>query len=185
MTVMTTIRSADMRRPIARIGSRFRHNGACRLRNRWGSSLRPADRADDRPSRTRDGSPCWFPGTVPAAPIWTGWRLADQLGQDGGGGCALAPPSTCASMRRVRTRPAVAQANKAADEGAKIILGARFFADIAMPSAKCDGAQGINVLSFPNNTDIAGGNVFVLGNTFDNVADRLVKLASGTASAAS
>jgi ABC-type branched-subunit amino acid transport system substrate-binding protein len=35
--------------------------------------------------------------------------------------------------------------------------------------------QGVNVLSFSNNTDIAGGNVFVLGNTFDNVADRLVK----------
>jgi ABC-type branched-subunit amino acid transport system substrate-binding protein len=39
--------------------------------------------------------------------------------------------------------------------------------------------KGINVLSFSNNTDIAGGNVFVLGNTFDNVAERLVKYGVG------
>jgi ABC-type branched-subunit amino acid transport system substrate-binding protein len=34
------------------------------------------------------------------------------------------------------------------------------------------------VLSFSNNTDIAGGNVFVLGNTFQNTADRLVSYAA-------
>ena len=69
---------------------------------------------------------------------------------------------------------AVAQANKAADEGAKIILGP-LFADSANAVGNAMAPKGINVLSFSNNTDIAGGNVFVLGNTFDNVADRLVK----------
>jgi ABC-type branched-subunit amino acid transport system substrate-binding protein len=35
----------------------------------------------------------------------------------------------------------------------------------------------VNVLSFSNNTEIAGGNVFVLGNTFDNTARRVVSYA--------
>lgn len=69
---------------------------------------------------------------------------------------------------------AVAQANKAVDEGAKIILGP-LFADSANAVGNAMAPKGVNVLSFSNNTDIAGGNVYVLGNTFDNVADRLVK----------
>jgi ABC-type branched-subunit amino acid transport system substrate-binding protein len=36
----------------------------------------------------------------------------------------------------------------------------------------------VNVLSFSNNTDIAGGNVFVLGPTFPNTANRLVSYAA-------
>ena len=69
---------------------------------------------------------------------------------------------------------AVASANQAVNEGAKIILGP-LFADSANAVGNAMAPRGINVLSFSNNTDIAGGNVFVLGNTFDNVADRLVK----------
>jgi len=69
---------------------------------------------------------------------------------------------------------AVASANQAVSEGAKIILGP-LFADSANAVGNAMAPRGINVLSFSNNTDIAGGNVFVLGNTFDNVADRLVK----------
>ncbi|UXU74081.1 MULTISPECIES: penicillin-binding protein activator [unclassified Paracoccus (in: a-proteobacteria)] len=71
---------------------------------------------------------------------------------------------------------AVAQANLAADEGAKIILGP-LFADSANAVGNAMAPRGINVLSFSNNPDIAGGNVFVLGNTFDNVANRLVRYA--------
>ncbi len=73
---------------------------------------------------------------------------------------------------------AVASANKAVAEGAKIILGP-LFADSANAVGNAMAPQGINVLSFSNNTDIAGGNVFVLGNTFDNVADRLVRYGVG------
>ncbi|MCV2448199.1 penicillin-binding protein activator [Paracoccus sp. DMF] len=69
---------------------------------------------------------------------------------------------------------AVASANQAVSEGAKIILGP-LFADSANAVGNAMAPRGVNVLSFSNNTDIAGGNVFVLGNTFDNVADRLVK----------
>ncbi|MDT1063843.1 penicillin-binding protein activator [Paracoccus sp. CPCC 101403] len=69
---------------------------------------------------------------------------------------------------------AVAKANQAADEGAKIILGP-LFADSANAVGVAMAPRGINVLSFSNNADIAGGNLFVLGNTFGNVADRLVR----------
>ena len=67
---------------------------------------------------------------------------------------------------------AVAQANKAVAEGAKIIVG-----PLHAESANAVGnamVGKVNVLSFSNNADIAGGNVFVLGNTFANTADRLV-----------
>lgn len=67
---------------------------------------------------------------------------------------------------------AVAQANTAVSEGAKIIVGP-LHAESA--NAVGNAVKGrVNVLSFSNNADIAGGNVFVLGNTFGNTADRLV-----------
>lgn len=68
---------------------------------------------------------------------------------------------------------AVAKANEAVDQGAKIILGP-LFADSANAVGNAMAPRGVNVLSFSNNADIAGGNVFVLGNTFDNIANRLV-----------
>lgn len=69
---------------------------------------------------------------------------------------------------------AVASANRAVAEGAKIILGP-LFADSANAVGNAVAPQGVNVLSFSNNPDIAGGNVYVLGNSFDNVANRLVR----------
>ena len=58
-------------------------------------------------------------------------------------------------------------------DGAQIILG-----PLDAASANAVGVAvapaGLNVLAFSNNTAIAGGNVFVLGNTFGNVSDRLV-----------
>ena len=68
----------------------------------------------------------------------------------------------------------VEAAEKAAAEGAKIILGP-LFADSANAVGNAMKDNNINVLSFSNNAEIAGGNVYVLGNTFQNVADRLVK----------
>ncbi|MDO5631952.1 MAG: penicillin-binding protein activator [Paracoccus sp. (in: a-proteobacteria)] len=68
---------------------------------------------------------------------------------------------------------AVARANEAADAGAKIIIGP-LFAESANAVGNAMQGRDVNVLSFSNNADIAGGNVFVLGNTFANVADRLV-----------
>ncbi|MTH78837.1 penicillin-binding protein activator [Paracoccus aestuariivivens] len=69
---------------------------------------------------------------------------------------------------------AVAKANQAVDEGAKIILGP-LFAESANAVGLAMAPRGVNVISFSNNADIAGGNVFVLGTTFANTADRLAK----------
>ncbi|WP_299737765.1 penicillin-binding protein activator [uncultured Roseobacter sp.] len=71
---------------------------------------------------------------------------------------------------------AAAQATKAVDEGAKIILGPVYAASAnAVGNAVAD--KNISVLSFSNNAAIAGGNVFVLGPTFQNTANRMVSYA--------
>lgn len=70
-----------------------------------------------------------------------------------------------------------AMAQRAVDEGAKIILGP-VFAEAANAAGVAVAPSGVNVLAFSNNTDIAGGNVFVLGPTFENTANRLVRYAA-------
>ncbi|WP_347312625.1 penicillin-binding protein activator [Defluviimonas sp. SAOS-178_SWC] len=70
-----------------------------------------------------------------------------------------------------------AMARQAVDDGAKIILGP-VFAEAANAAGVAVAGTGVNVLSFSNNTDIAGGNVFVLGPTFQNTANRLVSYAA-------
>lgn len=70
-----------------------------------------------------------------------------------------------------------AMARQAVDEGARIILGP-VFAEAANAAGVAVAPSGVNVLSFSNNTDIAGGNVFVLGPTFQNTANRLVRHAA-------
>lgn len=72
---------------------------------------------------------------------------------------------------------AAAMATRAADEGARIILGPVHAQD-ANAAGAAVAARGINVLSFSNNSDIAGGNVFVLGQTYENTAGRLMQFAS-------
>ena len=64
----------------------------------------------------------------------------------------------------------------AATDGAKIILGP-LHAESANAVAVAMAPKNINVLAFSNNASIAGGNLFVLGQTFDNTADRLAKYA--------
>ncbi|KCV82904.1 branched-chain amino acid ABC transporter periplasmic component-like protein [Actibacterium atlanticum] len=72
---------------------------------------------------------------------------------------------------------AAAMATKAVSEGAKIILGP-LYAQNANAAGVAAANRGVNVLSFSNNAEIAGGNVFVLGPTFDNTANRLVRYAA-------
>lgn len=71
-------------------------------------------------------------------------------------------------------QPAQAQAmaTRAIDEGARIILGP-VFAQEANAAGVAAAAREVNVLAFSNNPDIAGGNVFILGPTFQNSAARL------------
>lgn len=68
-------------------------------------------------------------------------------------------------------------ASQAVDEGAKIILGP-VYAQAANAAGRAVADRGVNVLAFSNNTDIAGGNVFVLGSTFPNTANRLASYAA-------
>ncbi|WP_170402611.1 penicillin-binding protein activator [Ruegeria arenilitoris] len=67
-------------------------------------------------------------------------------------------------------------AQRAVADGAKIIVGP-FYSQATNSAGLAVLNSGVNVLSFSNNTSIAGGNVFVLGYTFDNTANRLVSFA--------
>lgn len=67
-------------------------------------------------------------------------------------------------------------AKQAVAEGAQIILGP-VFAQEANAAGLAVAGSGVNVLAFSNNPDIAGNNVFILGPTFGNTAQRLVSYA--------
>lgn len=69
---------------------------------------------------------------------------------------------------------AVAAANRAVADGAQIMVGPLYSASTAA-IAPIAAKNGINVLSFSNTTSVAGGNVYILGVTFDTIADRLVR----------
>lgn len=71
---------------------------------------------------------------------------------------------------------AKAMAEKAVAEGAQVILGP-VYAQEANAAGVAVAASGVNVLAFSNNPDIAGNNVFVLGPTFQNTAQRLAAYA--------
>ena len=66
-----------------------------------------------------------------------------------------------------------AAASQAVAEGAKIIVGPLFSTETAGAQGPASAA-GLTVLSLSNNPSVAGGNVYVLGTTFENTADRLV-----------
>jgi hypothetical protein len=72
---------------------------------------------------------------------------------------------------------AAAVARTAVQEGADVILGP-LRSDSAAAVGVAVASSGVPVLSFSNNTEVAGGNVFVLGNTFANTADRIVGYAA-------
>jgi ABC-type branched-subunit amino acid transport system substrate-binding protein len=63
-------------------------------------------------------------------------------------------------------------ARLAVSEGADIIVGP-LFSEAANAAGQAVAARGINVLSLSNNAEIAGGNVFVLGYTFEDIARRV------------
>ena len=71
---------------------------------------------------------------------------------------------------------AQAAALDAVADGAKIIIGP-LHAESANAAAVAVAGDGINVLSFSNNATITGGNLFILGQTFQNTANRLARFA--------
>lgn len=66
-----------------------------------------------------------------------------------------------------------AAASQAVAEGAKLIVGPLFSTETA-GAGPVAAQSGIDVISFSNNPSVAGGNVYILGTTFENTADRLV-----------
>tara|TARA_R110002033_G_scaffold48044_1_gene94191 strand:+ start:4426 stop:5661 length:1236 start_codon:yes stop_codon:yes gene_type:complete len=75
------------------------------------------------------------------------------------------------------TGGASAAATQAIAAGAQVILGP-LYADNAAAAGVAASGSGIPVLSFSNNTSVAGGNVWVLGNTFENTARRVLGFAA-------
>ncbi len=73
---------------------------------------------------------------------------------------------------------AASEASRAISDGAQIILGP-LFADVTRAVAPVAAEAGVNILSFSNNPDVAGGNVFLLGAMFENTATRLLGYAAG------
>ncbi|MCC6006132.1 MAG: penicillin-binding protein activator [Rhodobacteraceae bacterium] len=72
---------------------------------------------------------------------------------------------------------AASAARAAADAGARIILGP-VFAEAATAAGAAVAGRGISVLTFSNNAAVAGRNVYVMGTTFDTVAERIVGYAA-------
>jgi len=72
---------------------------------------------------------------------------------------------------------AAAAATQAVNEGAQVILGP-LYAEAANAAGVAAASAGVNVLAFSNNPTIAGGNVYILGSTFQNTANRLVRYAN-------
>jgi len=71
---------------------------------------------------------------------------------------------------------ATAAVAQAAEAGAGIILGP-VYADEAAAAGVAAAGRGLSVLAFSNNPAVAGRNVFILGNTFQNTANRLAGFA--------
>ncbi len=67
-------------------------------------------------------------------------------------------------------------ARDAVQNGARVIVGP-LRSDAAAAVGVAVAGRNVSVLSISNNTEIAGGNVFVLGHTFANTAERLASYA--------
>ncbi|WP_423210282.1 penicillin-binding protein activator [Paracoccus yeei] len=174
MTAKTTIRGLiDLRRPLARIAAMA---SAVVL-----AACQPLETAGTGGSTGQTIDPSQPVPVALLVPGGTGSADLDWLARSLSNAAKMAAADAQGARIDLRiydsgSEPgtAVARATQAADEGAKIILGP-LFADSANAVGNAMAPRGINVLSFSNNADIAGGNVFVLGNTFDNVANRLVR----------
>ena len=70
-----------------------------------------------------------------------------------------------------------AAATRAVAEGAQVILGPLYAETTAAAGVAAAGSD-VPVLSFSNNARVAGGNVWVLGPTFENTARRVLSFAA-------
>lgn len=75
------------------------------------------------------------------------------------------------------TAQAAQLARQAVSDGAEVIVGP-LFAEAANAAGLAAASTRTPVLSFSNTTAVAGGNVFILGATFENTARRLLDYAA-------
>ena len=68
---------------------------------------------------------------------------------------------------------AAVAAQQAVSEGAQVFVGP-LFSTAAAAVAPIAAQSGVSVLSFSNNTQVAGNNLYLLGVTFDSIANRVV-----------
>ena len=68
---------------------------------------------------------------------------------------------------------AVDATRRAAADGVDVILGPLFSSTTAVVGQEA-ASHGLTVLSFSNNPEVAGGNVYVLGTSFQNSASELI-----------
>ncbi len=71
---------------------------------------------------------------------------------------------------------AVGATQNALADGADVILGP-VFKDAALETARIASQNDVPVFSFSNDPSIVAGNLFVLGHTFENSADRILQYA--------
>ncbi|TRD22297.1 penicillin-binding protein activator [Palleronia caenipelagi] len=74
------------------------------------------------------------------------------------------------------TAGAASAAQSALADNAQIIVGPLYSQSIGAITPVI-ASQNLNILSLSNNASVAGGNVFVMGQTFDDTANRLVRFA--------
>ncbi|RED12003.1 penicillin-binding protein activator [Pontivivens insulae] len=90
-------------------------------------------------------------------------------------------PDVTVNLRTYSTAGDPARATQAASqaivEGADVLVGPLFSASVAAAGPIAQAA-GVPVLSFSNNSAVAGANVYVLGNTFESRATRLLSYAA-------
>ncbi|MEO1342739.1 MAG: penicillin-binding protein activator [Pseudomonadota bacterium] len=123
---------------------------------------------------------------VPVAllvPIGSADTNEQKLAQDLENAARLASTDLSGVQIDLRVYPTAGNPSKAQEstqqainDGAKIIIGP-LRAESATAAAQTASGRGVNVLAFSNNAAIAGGNLFVLGQTFDSTATRLVDYA--------
>lgn len=130
------------------------------------------------------------PGIDPSQPVPVA-LLLPQTDAAGGGGVArsmenaarLAANSLQGAQVDLRVYDtfgtpggASAAATTALNDGAKVIVGPLYSQSISAVTPVVAG-RDVSVLSLSNNAAVAGGNVYVLGQTFGDVAERLTSFA--------
>ena len=140
---------------------------------------------EDMPATTRAVDPNAPVLVALLVPLGSGNAVTDQLGQSLVNAARMAQGDVRGANIDLRVyetggnaEMATSAATRAVAEGAQIIVGP-LFSPATTAAASVARAAGINVLSFSNNPAIAGGNVFIMGTTFDTVADRLVSYSVG------